>query len=173
MSTRTHWLRPNKRITACGRNAFQSDIFEGSAAEYLGVSNFCVKCERSAQKEQQPRPRSCKHCGSQAINPGFRERPQGIDLDLCDVCFWRVRAQPEPRPIAEAPKLECILAYVPTSSEPHLEGRWLLMVATEDKEKIDGFTVLGANPAADRWFTCSILQPTHFLPLPPAPEVRK
>jgi hypothetical protein len=47
------------------------------------------------------------------------------------------------------------------------------MVATEDKEKIDGFTVLGANPAADRWFPCSILQPTHFLPLPPAPEVRK
>ena len=99
MSTRTHWLRPiDKRITACGRNAFQSDIFEGSAAEYLGVSNFCVKCERAAQKEQQPRPRSCKHCGSQAINPGFRERPQGIDLDLCDVCFWRVRAQPELRP---------------------------------------------------------------------------
>jgi len=80
---------------------------------------------------------------------------------------------PEPRPIAEAPKLECILAYVPTSSDPHLEGRWLLMAATEDKGKIDGFTVLGANPAADRWFPCSILQPTHFLPLPPAPEVRK
>lgn len=55
MSTRIHWLRPiDKRITACGRNAFHSDIFEGSAAEYLGVSNFCVKCERAAQKEQRP-----------------------------------------------------------------------------------------------------------------------
>jgi hypothetical protein len=29
------------------------------------------------------------------------------------------------------------------------------------------------TPDADRWFPCSILQPTHFLPLPPAPEVRK
>ena len=45
---------------------------------------------------------------------------------------------PEPRPIAEAPKLECILAYVPESSDPHLKGRWLLMAATEDKEKLMG-----------------------------------
>jgi len=152
MSTRTHWLRPiDKRITACGRNAFQSDIFEGSAAEYLGVSNFCVKCERSAQKEQQPRPRSCKHCGSQAINPGFRERPQGIDLDLCDVCFWRVRAQPEPRPIEEAPKDNPILAW---EQDRWFIGEW--------------------NDSAKRWVDDECCRsPTHFLPLPPKPEVRK
>ena len=162
MSTRIHWLRPiDQRITACGRNAFHSDFFDGSAAEYLGVSNFCVKCERSAQKEQQPRPRSCKHCGSQAINPGFRERPQGIDLDLCDVCFWRVRAQPEPRPIAEAPKDgEYVLGYWSQQQYPRLRGlRWALVRfssavwATESGE-----------PLTD---------PTHFLPMPPKPEVRK
>ena len=155
MSTRTHWLRPiDKRITACGRNAFQSDIFEGSAAEYLGVSNFCVKCERSAQKEQQPRPRSCKHCGSQAINPGFRERPQGIDLDLCDVCFWRVRAQPEPRPIEEAPKDGGEIQ----GWEPDIG--WRVLTWWENAWRLCGAETF-------------IYEPTHFLPLPPKPEVRK
>ena len=155
--SRLHWLRPiDKRITACGRNAFQSDIFEGSAAEYLGVSNFCVKCERAAQKEQRPRPRSCKHCGSQAINPGFRERPQGIDLDLCDVCFWRVKAQPEPRPSEEAPNT-AILAWCP---------------ATE--ELTEGWEVVYPSNQPGWWCGNGELhQPTHFLPLPPKPEVRK
>ena len=155
MSTRIHWLRPiDNRITACGRNAFQSDIFEGSAAEYLGVSNFCVKCERSAQKEQQPRPRSCKHCGSQAINPGFRERPQGIDLDLCDVCFWRVRAQPEPRPIEEAPKDGSEIQ----GWEPDIGWRVLMWWK-------NAWRLCGAEE--------STYEPTHFRPMPPAPEMRK
>ena len=161
MSTRIHWLRPiDKRITACGRNAFQSDIFEGSAAEYLGVSNFCVKCERSAQKEQQPRPRSCKHCGSQAINPGFRERPQGIDLDLCDVCFWRVRAQPEPRPIEQYTGDKPVLGFCPSQD-------WHTI--RPDRSKRTG-RIIG-------WLTTcpseAFVAPTHFLPLPPKPEVRK
>ena len=62
MSTRIHWLRPiDKRITACGRNAFQSDIFEGSAAEYSAAefvakhakcpNVFCAKCARIAEEQ--------------------------------------------------------------------------------------------------------------------------
>jgi hypothetical protein len=37
----------------------------------------------------------CKLCGSYAINPGHHDRPEfdkNIDNDLCDVCFWKVRA---------------------------------------------------------------------------------
>jgi ribosome-binding protein aMBF1 (putative translation factor) len=36
----------------------------------------------------------CKICGSSAINPHMHQRGSS-DLDLCDVCYWRVRAQGE------------------------------------------------------------------------------
>lgn len=32
----------------------------------------------------------CK-CGSFAINPSAHGRADGVDLDLCDVCYWRTR----------------------------------------------------------------------------------
>ena len=34
----------------------------------------------------------CKICGSHAINPHLHNRVLGEDSDLCDVCYWRVRA---------------------------------------------------------------------------------
>lgn len=34
----------------------------------------------------------CKRCGSMAINPKSHGRDD-TDLDLCDVCFWRKRAE--------------------------------------------------------------------------------
>ncbi len=33
----------------------------------------------------------CKQCGSFAINPSAHGRADGVDLDLCDVCYWRTR----------------------------------------------------------------------------------
>ena len=33
----------------------------------------------------------CKVCGSYAINPQMHGRDK-TDLDLCDVCYWRKRA---------------------------------------------------------------------------------
>jgi hypothetical protein len=36
--------------------------------------------------------KSCKKCGSYAINPGKHGRDD-MDLDLCDVCYWRKRAE--------------------------------------------------------------------------------
>ena len=32
-------------------------------------------------------------CGSFAINPQSHGRLPGVDLDLCDVCYWRKRAE--------------------------------------------------------------------------------
>lgn len=34
----------------------------------------------------------CKRCGSMAINPKSHGR-DSTDLDLCDVCYWRKRAE--------------------------------------------------------------------------------
>lgn len=35
----------------------------------------------------------CDRCGSYAINPGKHGRDKKSDLDLCDVCYWRKRAE--------------------------------------------------------------------------------
>lgn len=36
--------------------------------------------------------KNCKVCGSHAINPGLHARESNVDLDLCDVCYYHVRA---------------------------------------------------------------------------------
>lgn len=36
---------------------------------------------------------SCKQCGSYAVNDNLHGRQKGIDLDYCDVCYWRFRAE--------------------------------------------------------------------------------
>ena len=35
----------------------------------------------------------CKRCYSFAINPHCHGREAGVDLDVCDVCYWRKRAE--------------------------------------------------------------------------------
>jgi hypothetical protein len=35
---------------------------------------------------------ACRDCGSMAINPHCHGREPEVDLDLCDVCYWRTRA---------------------------------------------------------------------------------
>ena len=44
---------------------------------------------------------SCK-CGSGAINDGKRGRDPGVDLHLCDVCYWRKRAERAEAALKEA-----------------------------------------------------------------------
>ena len=36
---------------------------------------------------------ACERCGSYAVNPGRSGRDMQSDLDLCDVCYWRKRAE--------------------------------------------------------------------------------
>ena len=47
----------------------------------------------------------CK-CGSYAINENLHGRDKVKDLDLCDVCYWRKRAQTNPWHDAEKEKPE-------------------------------------------------------------------
>ena len=35
----------------------------------------------------------CTRCGSYAINEHMHGRVKGQDSDLCDVCYWRKRAE--------------------------------------------------------------------------------
>lgn len=37
--------------------------------------------------------KKCNRCGSYAVNPGRSGRDESSDLDLCDVCYWRKRAE--------------------------------------------------------------------------------
>ena len=63
---------------------------------------YCSDCAKAARlalaKESAPKRTSrctVPGCGSHAINPGHHGRIEGVDLDLCDVCYWRKMAQPE------------------------------------------------------------------------------
>lgn len=38
----------------------------------------------------------CKRCSSHAINPSLHGRQPDLDLDLCDVCYWRQRVADHP-----------------------------------------------------------------------------
>ena len=135
MSTRIHWLRPiDKRITACGLNSLRADVFAGSAAEYLGISNFCVKCEHAAQKEEALSSVKAFGTGKAKLLPA----PQ-----------W-----PEPRPIEEAPKDGGEIQ----GWEPDIG--WRVLTWWENAWRLCGAETF-------------IYEPTHFLPLPPKPEVRK
>lgn len=47
---------------------------------------------RSPTRNDYPHGR-CRLCGSYAIHPEHYGRCPGVDMDLCDVCYWRVRAK--------------------------------------------------------------------------------
>ena len=51
----------------------------------------------------------CNQCGSHAINDNLHGRQRGIDLDLCDVCYWRFRAEER---LSEVKKLKDVIAIM-------------------------------------------------------------
>lgn len=136
---------------------------------------YCKDCARAARlalaKESAPKPEppkripsarcSASGCGSYAISPGNNGRDETSDLDLCDVCYWRKRAQPEPRPIREAPTDGTpVLAYWSEQEYPRMRGlRW-------------GVAKYGSGLVWFNEHNEPLSTPTHFLPLPPSPEVK-
>lgn len=50
-------------------------------------------------------------CGSFAINPMLHGRVQGVDEHLCDVCYWRRRAEEIAALRAKVERLEEALAF--------------------------------------------------------------
>ena len=139
----------------------------------LDPDRYCSDCAKAARlalaKESAPKPQSrnkagacvvlrhgrCTVCGSHAINPGQSGRDATSDLDLCDVCYWRKRAEsavwPKPRPIREAPKNGTEIQ----GFEPDIG--WRVVAWTFNAWRLCGAEEHTYNP-------------THFLPMPP--EVR-
>ena len=77
-------------------------------------------------------------CGSYAINDGLNGRAPGVDLDLCDVCYWRRRAQ---SPYAHA------AIPVPTK-----DGYWWLLRPGDEWRVVKVYSTLGwQNIHSLRW----------------------
>ncbi len=157
-------------VQACGRK-YTTALAETAVLFVAKVKAnsdwYCSDCARAARlalaQEGAPKPvsnrpaRSCSNCRSGAINPGHHGRAEDTDLDLCDVCYWRKRAEsatwPKPRPISEAPKDGPeIMGWCPGYGWRHLY-----------LDLTDAWVAVG---------TPHRYQPTHFLPLPPSPEVK-
>jgi hypothetical protein len=160
-----HWLHGG--VVACPTKTSDPRLYGITAERFVArfdtePGRFCILCARAARlalaKEGAPklvsnRPaRSCSNCRSGAINPGHHGRAEDTDLDLCDVCYWRKRAEsatwPKPRPISEAPHKTLLLVRVPGLRPEWTMGLfdccWVDMCCAEAE-----------------------IEPTHFLPLPP------
>lgn len=147
-------------IGAINELADRNGITKGDALDLLVLSGLAARAKVAKESAPKPEPPkstgplrcSTKGCGSYAVNPEHHGRTYGVDLDLCDVCYWRKRA-PEPRPISEAPK----------------DGRMVLICLPDH----DPQWTIGVFDPRKRWVDCLailVVEPTHFLPLPP--EVR-
>lgn len=65
----------------------------------------------------------CTKCGSYAINQHLHGRENGIDLDLCDVCYWRKRAE-LPFLVPKKVAVQVLEEMCVESLNPDLYGEW-------------------------------------------------
>ena len=180
MSQKAHWSGSSADLTfACEKNGKRlansphrsCDAHRFTVLAELNPKLYCIPCARAARlalaKESAPKPEppkstgplrcSTKGCGSYAVNPEHHGRTYGVDLDLCDVCYWRKRAEsatwPKPRPISEAPTDGSMVLI----RLPDCNPQWTIGVFDPRRRWVDRLAT-------------AIVEPTHFLPLPP--EVR-
>lgn len=100
---------------------------------------------------------NCTRCRSYAINHNHHGR-DGSDGDLCDVCYWRKRAESSGwQPIETAPKdgTDILLHVVYGQSEILIGYFYSGDAAHHGFYEIDGD---------------DINNPTHWMPLPEPPE---
>ena len=86
---------------------------------------------------------SCKRCGSYAINPHLHGRDEGAGLDLCDVCYWRDKAEsimPVTRHLLYVCRHVLRILNKPPPNKPGGVSRALL------RDVIDSAEALGVSP---------------------------
>lgn len=102
----------------------------------------------------------CKECSSYAINHHCYGR-DGSDGDLCDVCYWRKRAEPASPwvavseripPFEEKVLLKFSNGHIEDATFYPCEGGWVYTL-------FDGESLT--------------VEPVEWMPLPPAPELGK
>lgn len=67
--------------------------------------------------------KSCKRCGSYAINEHAHGRAKGHNTDLCDVCYWRNKAEILERELSAANERVKDLEHALSFAIPN--GFWL------------------------------------------------
>ena len=156
--SKIHWYYGCCWGRACDKQCASASFAKQAVENPDWYCVTCVKAARLALAKEQPvavsfsaTVRRCTRCRSGAINPSDHGRTVGVDLDLCDACYWRKRADsatwPKPRPISEARETE-IFGYC-----PDIGWRRLSQIGRK-------WALTGAEHIAD-------YDPTHFLPLPP------
>lgn len=99
----------------------------------------------------------CKRCGSYAINPHEHGRDPNEDLDLCDVCYWRKRAEAcQWRDIETAPKDKTVIDL------------WVPSVGRMPDYQWDKCNNIWSNTRRLMWVKNEA--PTHWMPIPLGPD---